>query len=636
MNRDIFFGGGLNRRGSVTGGAAFTAVVIEEASPDSILVTLSNGGTIRVYVEPFFIFSDVVTLGFTGGDGSILASYDVTEAGGRTFVIGAVACTGSVDNISVYSEVVTNNSYNPISLTPAVWVNAENITDIGGFADAMLDQSGNVYNLSAAAADQRPAIVANDKNNFPALHFDAANDRLGNSGNLSVPLSIYIAGRYDTYSGCFLSSRNAEYCQVGINAGAMAMYFGVNLFITPYNDASMLDPAVMAGIANGASSRWDFNGSHSDGDSGAEIRLTGVIVGANSNIPANLLDGRLWEVLIFSAAHSAANELKNKKYLSAKYDVLTQLFDRVFRNSVQYQTTTYGGRRSPFSEVRFNMSGTKLRIWAYSSYYTFTPAICHFIIYIDGTYNQTVQLTSASEYQDVILPAGPKDIRIVEGSTYSDTSATGVIGTYITNLLSNSSFVQNKDNVAEKIVFIGDSITVGYGLASPGRKALARLFYEENQIEIAVHGWSAMRLFTEAGTAGNVTTTVGYVTTMFSDCTTTKKLVIHVGINDFQVDTRAAADMGTYLAALLDGINASDGDIWIYCVSPIRYSGDPALVADYRTAYSTVCAARSSFVTYINGYGILDLATDYQGDSIHPSEAGTKKMKDALYAVMYP
>lgn len=287
--------------------------------------------------------------------------------------------------------------------------------------------------------------------------------------------------------------------------------------------------------------------------------------------------------------------------------------------------------RNPFSEFEFYTKDELIQIKANPTFYANYPTLSTIVVFENDVYKSSHQITSADKIVEIPLSAGNKKVTLVESGT--STAGTSTIkGTYLISVRAVNFTKNNHGIVASKTVFLGDSITVGGNSANPQKEAFARLFKVENSKEVAVLGYGYARLKDFAETTLKINDTVSKLVTLLSNATE-KKLVIALGTNDYGLDSTAAATFGTWYANFVDAINVADSNIQIYCVSPIRRTGDPALLADYRTEINTICSIRL-FATHINGYDIL-LLTD-MADGVHPTTAGHKKYKDAIYPVIYP
>lgn len=298
----------------------------------------------------------------------------------------------------------------------------------------------------------------------------------------------------------------------------------------------------------------------------------------------------------------------------------TDLYDSSFINSALYGTI-----RNSFSEWKFNYSGDYIIVKTNSTYYSINPDHALIYCFVDGVYYSATQFTDTDGYKKINLPAGNKVIQLFESAQYVYHPSLDILGTFMTNIfVKTNSFTKiNQTNVNEKLLFITDSIGNGSASSNYITQAVTRLFSIEDDRNVMVFGHGALRV---EDLNSDFEKLEDLLISAFSNVTTTKKLIITIGTNDYGAGILLSTFI-TYYTNLLTTIYAVDPTIQIYCVSPIKRSGETALLGQYRTAISNICTSLG-YATYINGYDILEL-TDL-ADGLHPSTAGHKKFKDAL------
>ena len=159
-----------------------------------------------------------------------------------------------------------------------------------------------------------------------------------------------------------------------------------------------------------------------------------------------------------------------------------------------------------------------------------------------------------------------------------------------------------------------------------------KLFKYDDLKEVVNLGWAEGELAQMASTTPLVNGTVTSITTSLSNATTTKKLIILIGTNDFGLSALPSATFKTYYENLVDAVNAADSSIEIFCISPLLRSTDAPLLDDYRTAINDLCTVRPSFCTYIEGKTIITLLDTTDG--LHLSVAGQQKVKDHIDSII--
>lgn len=301
------------------------------------------------------------------------------------------------------------------------------------------------------------------------------------------------------------------------------------------------------------------------------------------------------------------------------------VFDTNFINSIVYAHESGYQIRSAASEWHFSYTGTYLGIKVKPTAYNNYPNWAEIVIVINGVVHSVEHFTNES-IKEITLPAGFKTIQLIEGLISKPNT---IIGTFITDvILDATKFTKiNETGVPEKIVFIGDSITVGANSAIPSTGGFAHLFKYEEAKQIGILGYGYGRLKDFAQTQAKINTTTSHINEMFSNVLTSKKLVIALGTNDFALDATNNELFGEWYSNLLDAIHIADASIQIFCISPLLRKVDGVLLDEYRAVIGTACETRD-FCTHIPGKSIL-LQTDL-ADGVHPSTAGHAKMKGVL------
>jgi len=305
--------------------------------------------------------------------------------------------------------------------------------------------------------------------------------------------------------------------------------------------------------------------------------------------------------------------------LRAEADV----FDRLFINSYDYDLELSYVRRAGGGEYIFTYNDTYLGL-----------AFHHLIdtdvtILVDGSIFSIDTITNNNLLVKT-LPAGQKTVTIIEGLV---SKLTLLNGSFLNRVVVRpETYVKlYEQSTVEKFVFLGDSIT--QGVSSGGNASTvnyAKLFKYDDSKEVTTLGWASGTLIQLASTTPLVDDTVDSITHGFINTTTTKKLIILIGTNDYAVSL-AAATFKTYYENLVDAVNASDSSIEIFCISPLLRNGETSLLDDYRTAISDLCGVRA-FCTYIEGKTILTLGD--LSDGLHPSVSGHQKLHDSIDSII--
>lgn len=283
----------------------------------------------------------------------------------------------------------------------------------------------------------------------------------------------------------------------------------------------------------------------------------------------------------------------------------------LFSNSVSYGASSENERRSTGSEYEFTYSGTYLRIHANVSQSNGDVGI-----FVDNSYTQTVSLVDGVK-SEVTLASGSKTVKIVEGRCQGRNLGGVKINSIV---LEDDNFTKiDPSNVSERFVFLGDSIPQGVGCTNQFTDSYPMLLKYTDTKNVTVLGSGGLRVEDISSTTDKINTTVSWITSAFNDTTTTKKLVIGIGLNDY-LNGVSAASVETYFSNLLDAINTSDSSIEIFVLTPLTCSTEASGLDDIRTALSNACSGRA-YCTVINGKTILTYPTDFN-DANHPSTSG--------------
>lgn len=529
----------------------------------------------------------------------------------------------------------------------AGWYDSVSVTNASGKASAVNDKSGNVRHLLQADADLQPVIEADEQNGYPALVYDGINDRNVLAGfTINQPITIFIAAKLTAYDddGALFGGTTSTYAAAPWFTTAdkrIGVYAGSATGCRSAANVQTLNAALYyrALIKDNAGELIVSDIASVSGDCGANT-LKGFELGGYANADAGCSAYKFYEALIYAGELTAPQTANIKSYLDKKYNLIyDDIFDGVFTNSVEYTDKTTYKIRSAHSQFKFNYSGTTIFVKAVSTLAAVYPTYSYISVFINGVYNQRFQvLTTDVGYQKITLPAGDKELMFIEPLVSRINDAGDILGVFITGILGEVNFTNIAPaNVAEKLVFLGDSIVVGGNADNPSSEGFPNLFMIENDKEVVILGWGYAGMDSFGSSAGLITAAVGYITSAFSNVTTTKKLIISLGTNDYAVKGITANNFETYYGDLLDAIHLADADIQIWCISPILRGDakEDATLDDFRSRVADVCTARPSYCTHITGKTILSYPADYD-DAVHPDTDGHKKLKDALYAILYP
>jgi lysophospholipase L1-like esterase len=148
---------------------------------------------------------------------------------------------------------------------------------------------------------------------------------------------------------------------------------------------------------------------------------------------------------------------------------------------------------------------------------------------------------------------------------------------------------------------------------------------------VAVEGYGGRQLYHDAVDGTARAAFVQKVVTQEPDA-----FLSAIGTNDYFAASWTAANFGTAYAALLDALHTARPGMAVYLMSPTPRTTETAngvgsTLANYRTQVLTVCAARSSYCTYIDGAAVTGFNTGTDlADPVHLNTGGNLKVENYL------
>lgn len=308
----------------------------------------------------------------------------------------------------------------------------------------------------------------------------------------------------------------------------------------------------------------------------------------------------------------------------------TNVFDNNFINSIIYENQIGYNVRNAFSEWKFQYSGVYLGLKVKPTLYSTFPVYTSIQIIVNGVYYLNVKFTDET-IKEIILPTGNKTIQLIEGAL--NKPSTIFNGTFLTEIwLHENRFTKiNETSVSEKIVVLGDSISTGFKPDNPQQGTWSRRFSSSGGRNVGILGWGNGQLYHYAGDSTKRAQTISYIQNMLSNVTTTKKLAILIGTNDWAVGVNLT-NFDQWYKDLIDDLNALDSSIQMFCISPLARSGDNSNLDTMRSNIDTMCSTRS-FATHIAGKTILTYP-DYFADIVHPNEGGHTLLYSYLSSIL--
>ncbi len=283
-------------------------------------------------------------------------------------------------------------------------------------------------------------------------------------------------------------------------------------------------------------------------------------------------------------------------------------------------------RQSNFARFVFTTDAASVTISGTTTIYNNYPQYAHLGVSINGV-NQSSLVFTANGSQNFSVTLGTAGTtRTVEVTSGLQSKPGGsVLGSFIDSVTyaQTSNFNVSTPTTGNRVLVYGDSIAVGGNATNTEYNGYVPLLRNTYGYRVMLEGWGYRTLYSDINTAPLRSTFVsrlaGYSPSV---------IWIAIGTNDYALNSWSAANFGTAYAALLDDLHTAIPSVKIFCQSPIVRVNEGAnsfgnTTGDYRSQILTVCNARSSFTTYVDGSTLL--TTSDLDDNVHPSTSGHAK-----------
>ena len=274
---------------------------------------------------------------------------------------------------------------------------------------------------------------------------------------------------------------------------------------------------------------------------------------------------------------------------------------------------------SPFSMLNVQTSATVVEVDLHTGLFGPYPMYAHITVLVDGAYHSKLNATADGlNTATAYLPAGDKAVSFVSG-LQSKPGAT-VLGTNVVSLRGNADMAQVSPAPADRILFYGDSITVGGNSDTPAVEGYSTLVRAAHAGSVAVEGYGYRALHNDCVDA---TARAAFVAKIVAYAP--ERIWLAIGTNDYGLNKWTAANFGTAYAALLDDLHTALPSATIFCQTPLlrtteTANGSGSTMGDYRTQISTAVSTRTAYATLVDGTTIMTTASLVDG--VHPTTAG--------------
>jgi hypothetical protein len=210
-----------------------------------------------------------------------------------------------------------------------VWLEADAITGVadGAAVATWTDASANAHAFAQGTGTKQPLWIASGFNGLPVTRWDGSNDDLTNAtAALGTSCSIYVVCRTDLVGGFKTLLANELNVFVGMNNREWTSFYGNNaawgttathgttesaLHTQHYCFTSVNDAGTVRAFVNGLAFAERANAM--------SAFSTGLTVGSNQAGTTQFFDGDVAAILVYDAAHTAAERKQVWGYLHAKY-----------------------------------------------------------------------------------------------------------------------------------------------------------------------------------------------------------------------------------------------------------------------------------------------------------------------------
>ena len=179
------------------------------------------------------------------------------------------------------------------------------------------------------------------------------------------------------------------------------------------------------------------------------------------------------------------------------------------------------------------------------------------------------------------------------------------------------------------VVFLGDSLTAGYGLADPGTESYPAVI--QRKIEAAGLPWRIVNAGVSGETSAGGLRRIDWVLRQPVDV-----LVLALGANDGLRGLSPEATRGN-LQQIIERIRAKRPQAKVVIAGmqmPPSYGAD--YVEGFRQIFPALAKANSAPLVPFLLEGVAAQADLNQADGIHPNPAGHARMAESVWAVLKP
>lgn len=187
------------------------------------------------------------------------------------------------------------------------------MTNVNGACSSWADQSGNTRPLLQSSASLRPSI-----NSDGSLTFDGTAQYMQATFTLVQPCTIYLAFQQITWtSGDGIFDGATGVAKVTQHTGTPKLAMDAGSGLTDSSTIAVGSPGVIACVFNSTTSVYQAAGGAASVTTTGDASTGnpgGITLGA-LQAPGNYGNIRVWEMIVYSVAHAAADRLPIMRYL---------------------------------------------------------------------------------------------------------------------------------------------------------------------------------------------------------------------------------------------------------------------------------------------------------------------------------
>jgi hypothetical protein len=237
-------------------------------------------------------------------------------------------------------------SFNPMSLSPALWLDASdastlydatvggNLVPADGAVARWEDKSGNLRHAIQSTSADRPLRKTNVLNGRGALLFDGSTDKLVSSLDISTNFSIVVVARRNSgtsaccVAGNLQNSGNIDgiligHFYAGSNNDCAAALTRISASVAETSRVNVSNNAFIAStiIQPSSYTGWINGGKESTVSASYTSRDSSFTIGSprSASNPGESINGNIFEVLIFPRVLSTTERLNVEAYLKNKW-----------------------------------------------------------------------------------------------------------------------------------------------------------------------------------------------------------------------------------------------------------------------------------------------------------------------------